>query len=582
MNFTKNLLFIITVFALIFLSEGCKKDDAYSTNITPSLEEEVDSLLTAIAYADSVAYADSIQQVYTDSVAAVIADSLSLEELNEALYNSLLLPEEPTPIDPPEVYETTYDSPDPFTSCTTENIRWAPAMGEQLLLDPTSDVIWVGTPIKFESIEDGTYIPISLNDRAPYTISTSLSSFGDPVSDVVENATLSGFRTTHSNILGQLTNPTNPAQVSLKYEVVHSESHLATIIGAGLKIGKFFDVSGTYNFNNEAISTRVVIQLVQPYYSLDMDLPNQLTDWVNNPDNLDISNWGDYSPVYVSSIKYGRMAIMTIESSHDEEQVMSALTAGLNFWRVNGSFEWSNEDRQVLDESSIKALVIGGSGSDAVGVINGVEGLSEYILNGGDFSQDSPGAPLSYTLRFIKDNSVAKVQLSSEYNVRTCTTNEPEILSFLPLDGNREYMCFEHVDGDQRMGYPVRCTLNAELFAVGNSIYANISGFVDGDNDSTRGEVDRNIFLYEVPDNYELLGFESGTTSTGSIIDNSHDDIDHISVNNNGPVDFFEIMGKTDGKDLPCYIDAVLNGTSNRCHLRVVFKQVDLRVRRMN
>ena len=57
----------------------------------------------------------------------------------------------------------------------------------------------------------------------------------------------------------------------------------------------------------------------------------------------------------------------------------------------------------------------------AAQAINGPSDVYDYIAEGGDYSKDSPGAPLSYKLRFIKKGTpVARVVMTSEYVVRTC------------------------------------------------------------------------------------------------------------------------------------------------------------------
>jgi thiol-activated cytolysin len=44
-----------------------------------------------------------------------------------------------------------------------------------------------------------------------------------------------------------------------------------------------------------------------------------------------------------------------------------------------------------------------------------------YIADGGNFSAESPAAPLAYTLRYIREDfPVARVVLATEYPVRTC------------------------------------------------------------------------------------------------------------------------------------------------------------------
>ena len=70
--------------------------------------------------------------------------------------------------------------------------------------------------------------------------------------------------------------------------------------------------------------------------------------------------------------------------------------------------------------------MIGGSGASAAQAINGPADVYAFISSGGDYSKDSPGAPLSYKLRYIKKGTpVARVVLTSEYNVRTCDLAYP-------------------------------------------------------------------------------------------------------------------------------------------------------------
>ncbi len=75
---------------------------------------------------------------------------------------------------------------------------------------------------------------------------------------------------------------------------------------------------------------------------------------------------------------------------------------------------------KIINNSTVKAFILGGSGGSAVQSVNGVEGVVNFITTGGDYSKDSPGAALSYKLRYLKDNSIANIILSTEYNVRKC------------------------------------------------------------------------------------------------------------------------------------------------------------------
>jgi thiol-activated cytolysin len=67
----------------------------------------------------------------------------------------------------------------------------------------------------------------------------------------------------------------------------------------------------------------------------------------------------------------------------------------------------------------MKVYVLGGSGGDAGFAINGFDDFKKYINEGGSFSKESPGSPISYKLRYIHDNSIAKVVFAASYPIRT-------------------------------------------------------------------------------------------------------------------------------------------------------------------
>ena len=67
----------------------------------------------------------------------------------------------------------------------------------------------------------------------------------------------------------------------------------------------------------------------------------------------------------------------------------------------------------------MKAYVLGGSGADAGTIINGFDEFKNYIIQGGNFSKESPGSPISYKLRYIHDNTIARVVFAASYPIRT-------------------------------------------------------------------------------------------------------------------------------------------------------------------
>jgi len=590
----KNILYvIITLLAIMAFETGCQKNNHLdpADTVESDLINGVNDSLNAIATQDSL---EAIQAVL-DSLAAVAeaADSIATAAA-QVLQDGSPIPDPMQSIDPPQVVNTTTetDPTDPNTICTVQTVQYAPEIGEQFLYDPTSDIMWVGNLFIYGSILNGGYTPIVIENRASIVISASLFAAGDPVSIEIESSSLSAYREAISQLLGQASGAVNVGEMSYSIEEVYSEEHLRVMLSAGLEVGKWFDIAASYNFNDQSVKSRVIVKMVQPYYSIDMDIPASISAWFNEPENVNPEQFGGTSPVYISSIKYGRMILFMIESSREVEEVKRSVNAGLNVWRINGSFELESEDQEVLEQSNMKALVIGGSGSDAVSATS-VEGVAQYIENGGEFSIDSPGAPLAYILRFLADNSIAKVVLSSDYQVRDCITTEdpvePEILSVTPFGGDPVYLCYNHTNDSQKLGKFPFCTAETQLITIGSDIYAQVNGFIGGgaslpfDNSygSCEGAINELIHIYSIPEDYIFLGIESDVYSRTFYVDETKDDFDYPPIVDGELVSVYEAVTQTEGRELPCYDDAMIGNPFWRSHLRIYFNPLELRVLRI-
>ena len=300
--------------------------------------------------------------------------------------------------------------------CSVKSYEAAAEYNTMLLLDPASDVIYPGAVIIGESIGTGEYIPV-IADRKPLSLSVSLQNIGGSPKATVDDPSLSNVRVAINEILSANVTGGTAAEVSFDIEEVHSQNQLSLALGANYK-NAMADVSGSFDFNQEDYRSRVVVKFVQAYYTIDIDLPATPSDLFS--EMPDLNALGDVSPMYVSTITYGRMALFSAESSRSITELEASLRAAFSSGTQSGEINVSAEQRNVIENAKIEATIIGGSGSDAVGAIDGIEGLKAYILGGGDYSKESPGAPLSYKLRYLKDNSIGNIVLATSYNVRSC------------------------------------------------------------------------------------------------------------------------------------------------------------------
>ncbi len=307
-------------------------------------------------------------------------------------------------------------------TCHVQQVEFGPKWSEFISLDPQGSVIWPGAALSYPSIKSGAYTPLS-GDRKPITISASLPGIIGNTGRVLQNPSLSSARTAMNEILQQQQQgAATPAQMSWKQTEIYNERHFKLAIGGNY--GSFFtDINASFQYDNASIKGRFLFQYTQVYYSVDCDAPNAgIGNFFNNPPSCNDALIGGYSPCYVSSVKYGRKAFLLVESSQYDYSYKAQIQASFDGLLASGSGYVDATLTNLINQHSIKGIIMGGSSSSAIEVVNNTNQLYTWLHDGADFNiNTSPGVPLSYTLRFMKDNSVASVVNYDNFSVRECT-----------------------------------------------------------------------------------------------------------------------------------------------------------------
>ena len=426
-----NLYFIIAfVFAIILFSCKKKLPTPEGEAIEEFFEEEneikVDSIINDSIRSEAIKDSLHRWEIFNDFLISQV-----INEPNEEL--DTIIANKEDPIIDPESRDT--------ISCETRTVKISQNIDEPLLYQP--DVI-LGLLFDGKSIRDGSYRVLPFK-RAPMTIYTDISFVDGQVSEVIEDPKSSTIQDGINRLINRSETGTVSAKINSRIKSVYSENHLNLIIKANYK-NPFAKFEGSFNFSNSNIKSRFILEFTQVYYSVSMDIPYNPSEFFAEIPNESLL--GPFSPVYVQSVKFGRRVMYTIESTQDEATMKIALEAAFKTIGSRGEVGANSDQRKMINDSQVNLVVTGGNATDANYILDDkIDGIYNYITNNGEWGKESPGVPLSYTLMYLRDNSIARINLTSEYNIRECEllpNNCPTFPKYTSAYGGRGGEEFEY------------------------------------------------------------------------------------------------------------------------------------------
>lgn len=345
-----------------------------------------------------------------------------LEPDNEEALGEAVEDEEPTEID---------GSP---YQCTTTPYSLTTTPSDIVTLNPDVEVLWVGSLLQGDGHLGGigSLAELPIRQRAPVVITLDLLSgdntvtVEDPtvatvnagIGQLVEDAHDQGHRA-GSNIFYTSETTHSLDQASLKMGLS------ASYMGSSVKTSLSADVSTesrtvtAYFIQRMFTASMVLPQHPEEVFSDDFTqamLEREEADGRMGPDNL---------PVFVSSVAYGRIMMFSFTSTSTESKINATLSALYNGGDFSG--ELDSELQQVLDNAQIRVVTVGGDADHALSLIREND-LGAY------FTSDAPltsARPISYTVRNLDDNVIARVSETTEYDLRQCIPAE------VPVTGAR-------------------------------------------------------------------------------------------------------------------------------------------------
>jgi len=334
-------------------------------------------------------------------------------------------------------------------TCSTTPYSIAKNPTEMALFNPDASVLWPGALIRGGShLAVGSLEPLALSRerRAPLGISIQGGGvLGIPggVSTIVDQPVGSTVREGINQLVVNALEPDVEAGAGASsFTSVESHSTSQTLVSLGLDARYLgVEASARLDYSKNASERTYTAYFVQRLFTIAVDLPERpsslFADGVTGAELQALGISATDLPLYIDSVSYGRILMFSFTSSASRQRIEAALQFSYDspIGGVDGFSE--TELRETLSTARIDLFVLGGSNA----------GLQNTIRDGslaGYFAEPlaiTLVEPISFTLRNLGDNRLAKVGDTTSYEVRTCLPfggGLPQPKHWWPADGDAD------------------------------------------------------------------------------------------------------------------------------------------------
>jgi hypothetical protein len=221
---------------------------------------------------------------------------------------------------------------------------------------------------------------------------------------------------------------------------VESHSTSQTLLSLGLDARYLgAEASARLDYSKNASERTYTAYFVQRLFTIAVDLPERpssvFAEGVTGADLQALGISASNLPLYIDSVSYGRILMFSFTSSASRQRIEAALEFSYNS-PIGGVDGFAETDlRQTLSTARIEVFALGGPNTGVQNLIRDGS-LASYFEAPLAINQVEP---ISFTVRNLGDNTLAKVGDTTSYDVRTCLPvggGLPQPQHWWPADGD--------------------------------------------------------------------------------------------------------------------------------------------------
>ncbi len=304
--------------------------------------------------------------------------------------------------------------------CTTKKLSVEDGNGQFPLFNSNADVIYPGSLLQGKTLSNATPSPIVVK-RAGGTISYDLNNGNLQSTFDVDEIKKSTVQDAMNNIISTAGDVV-PANFQLDIIQVESQSQLALEMGLTAE-GYGARVEADMSFSTENEFNRTLVKMSQSYYTMSFDLPTspaEIFDESVTPEQLNTFVQADNPATFISSVTYGRIFYMLVESTSSRQQMEASLNIAYDGFGASAEGNLNVSAFSSLSNLKIKVIAYGG---DAAGTFElaGETSITAIANKLAESTDIRAGLPLSYVVRSVeRPDQIVGTKLATEYDVVEC------------------------------------------------------------------------------------------------------------------------------------------------------------------
>nr|WP_315402505.1 thiol-activated cytolysin family protein [uncultured Sphingobacterium sp.] len=265
--------------------------------------------------------------------------------------------------------------------------------------------IYLGSVLSSASINTGLYEPVGYASLLKPKITAS---FSLPVRSKEISPTRSSLNNAVIDAVGDRNFSGKQSQVftyKMKQLEFYKEAKLA--FGANVNIASVFNISAAVASGKIQRTSALVCDFSQIYFNIAMDVPDDGNIFKDEPTR---QSFLFKDPVYVNMVNYGRKGVILVESVENYNELSVAVRTAFNAGIVNGSISLDTNTKRILTEAEISICIIGGDGQAAVRTVKGFDEFQNFIINGGVYTSEVYGVPISFGAAYAATNGMFQTE----------------------------------------------------------------------------------------------------------------------------------------------------------------------------